>query len=74
MAVLHIERLLYYLRCSLYMYGLKLHERYDWRATATDIHWSFSDTTVSVYTASRYVQCYNSYATMHDNNIHVPYH
>ena len=57
MDVQHIERLLYYWRHSLC--GLELHERSDWRATATDMHWLFFDTTLlytaSPYTASQYI-------------------
>ena len=47
MAVLHIEPLLYYRKNSLC--GSELHKRSDWRITALDIHWLFSDTTLRVY-------------------------
>ena len=50
MDVVHIERLFYYRRHSLC--GLELHERSNWRATAPDIHQSFSDTTLDAYTAN----------------------
>ena len=40
--------------CSLYYWrhslcGLELHERSNWEAMASDMHWSFSDITVSLY-------------------------
>ena len=41
------------------MYGLELHERFNWKAMALDLHQSFSDTKVScAYTASLYVHYY----------------
>ena len=45
MDVLHIKRLLYYQRH--FLSGLELHERSDWRATATDTHQLYSDTICS---------------------------
>ena len=52
----HMKRLLCYRRHSLC--GLELHERSDWRATAPDMHRSFSDTTLCAYTASPYIHRY----------------
>ena len=54
MNVLHIERLLYYQKHSLF--GLELFERSHWRGTAPDKHWSFSDKKLSAYTASLYTR------------------
>ena len=56
MDVVHIEQLLDYWRHSLY--GLELHKRFDCKARATDLLWLLSDTTLCVYTASRYIHCY----------------
>ena len=50
MEVLHIERLLYYRRHSLY--SLELHGVFDWRATAPDMHQLFSDATLCAYTTT----------------------
>ena len=56
MSILHIEQPLYYWRHSLC--ALELHERSDWKATPPDTHQSFSDTTLSTYTASLYIRHY----------------
>ena len=54
--VLHIERLFNYRRYPLC--GLELRERSCWRATASDIHRSFSDTTLCAYPANPCIHCY----------------
>ena len=43
---------------KIFLCGLELHERSNWRATALDTHQAFSDTTVYEYTASPYIHCY----------------
>ena len=60
MDILHIERLLCYRRH--FLCGLELHERSNW---------SFSDTTLCVYTASPYSAIWCT--TTRDNKTHVPY-
>ena len=58
------------------MCGLKLCERSERRATCTcmapDTHRLFSATTLCAYTASTYIHHY-FYATIPDNETHVPY-
>ena len=63
MDVLDIKPLMYYWRhCT---HDSELYERFDWRDTAPDMHWSFTDT-LCAYTAS-------PHATMADNRTYIPY-
>ena len=39
-------------------HGLELYERSNWRATAPNTHWWFSDTTLCAFTASLYMHHY----------------
>ena len=64
-----IKRLLYYLRH--YLCVLKLHWRFDWRATAQDTHRSFFDTTLCacLYCKPLYIYINIWHATTLDNKL-----
>ena len=63
-----IEWLRYYQRN--YLRGLESHERFDWRATAPDTHWLFSNTTLCVYLVRNYAWQQNS----HTLSLHTTTH
>ena len=65
MDALHIERLLYYRKYSLC--ALELHERSYWRAKAPDMHRSFSDTALHVYTANLYIHVHVHHYLVHNS-------
>ena len=46
---------------------------FNWRATAPDMHWTFSDTKLCVHTARPYIYITIWCTTMHDNKTHIPY-
>ena len=69
MNVAQMELLLYYLRH--FLYGLELHERFNWSTMAPDIHQFISDTTLCVYNASLYIHCYLVLNCTWQQNLHT---
>ena len=56
---------------DLYLFGLELHERSEWRPTAPDMHCSFPDTTLSEYITSPYICNYFVYNYTWQQNSHT---